>query len=95
MGTQENQPMPPGTEVDQTVISKGKVGFSINSPAPKKLKAAIAGVNYFCAGIGTIVGASDLFTGYQAKVIMFLTGILVLAGGSILVMIGVKPEEEK
>lgn len=95
MGTQENQTIPPGTEVDQTVVSKGKVGFSIKSPAPKKLKAAIAGVNYFCAGIGTLVGASDLFSGYQAKVIMFITGVMVLAGGSLLVMVGVKPATEE
>jgi len=68
---------------------------AFNNPAPEKLKKVMNALIQFCAGLTTAVGATDLFSGRQAKIIMLVLGIVVLACGSIKAAIGVKPEDDK
>lgn len=86
-------------EVDQPVIEKGSLQFGNRSgfkyAAPNKMKVAFKAVNYFAAGAVTLVGATDLFSGTQAKVISFILGVTVLACGAIESATGVKPAEDK
>lgn len=88
----EEKPMPEGIQVDKTVVQPGKVGWHPSMPPPKKLKDMTDAIIYFCAGAGGIVGATDLFTGYQAKVIALVLSCIILACGALQKGIGVKPD---
>lgn len=92
---EETEQIPKGIEVQETVVQRGTVGLSFKNPAPDKLKRVIAALTYFCAGLMTTVGATDLFSGRQAKIICFILGIVILALGALGMTIGVKPAEEK
>lgn len=76
-----------------TVQFMNKSAF--NNPAPEKLKKVMNAIIQFCAGLTTAVGATDLFTGRQPKVIMFVLGVVMIACGSIKAAVGVKPADEK
>jgi hypothetical protein len=95
----ETKPIPDGVEVTENVIQPGKVTFlnkeAINNPAPQKMKRIIKALNYFCVGLMTAVGGSDLFSGGQAKVIVFVIGVFLLAIGSLEFLTGVKPVDDK
>ncbi len=95
----ESTPVPEGIEVAKPEIVKGEVNFmnkaGFNNPPPSKLKVVLEALQAFCAGLVTMVGATDLFTGNQPKVIMFILGIISMACYVILKSIGVKPAEEK
>lgn len=96
---EETKPIPEGVEVSENVIKPGTVSFmnktAVNNPAPEKMKRIIKALNYFCVGLMTAVGGSDLFTGGQAKVIVFIIGLFLLAIGSLEFLTGVKPVDEK
>lgn len=86
--------LPDGIEVSKPVIEQGKVVPSFKYPAPDKMKRVIKGLNYFIAGLVTAVGATDLFSGGQAKVISFILGVVILALGALELSTGVKPAEK-
>lgn len=94
----QEKEIPQGVEVDKQVVEEGKVKFgtktAMSNPAPAKMKRIIKALNYFCVGLITAVGATDLFTGYQSKVIVFIIGVFVLALGSLEFLTGVKPVDE-
>lgn len=89
----QTEHIPTGIEVTEPVIAHGKVGFSLSSPAPEKMKRVIKALNYFIAGLVTTVGATDLFSGRQSKIICFVLGVIVLALGALELATGVKPPE--
>lgn len=93
--SEQKEPLPHEIEITKPIMSKGKIGFSFVDPAPEKLKRIIKALNYFIAGLVTTVGATDIFTGGQAKVICFILGIAVLALGSLELGLGVKPSEDQ
>lgn len=81
-------------EVDKPEIQEGKIKFLgkagfFNSP-PTKLKIIVRAVQGTCVGIITLVGGSDLFSGGQAKKIVFLLGVLSIIAESILKATGVE-----
>lgn len=92
---EENKPV----EVDQPVQTPGKVQFmtaaGFSNPPPVKLKRILAALKYFCVSLITMVGATDLFSGRQAKIICFILGAFVLLMGAIEFATGVKPVEDE
>lgn len=96
---QHQREVPEGVEIDKQVVEEGKVKFgtktAMTNPAPAKMKRIIKALNYFCVGLITAVGATDLFTGTQTKVIVFVIGVIVLALGSLEFLTGVKPIEDE
>lgn len=86
-------------EVQATEVTTGKVSFMTKSgfanPPPIMLKRICAALKYFCVSLITAVGATDIFTGGQAKVICFSLGIAILLIGGIEMATGVKPIEEE
>jgi hypothetical protein len=98
---QNIQPLPPeSVEVSQpAVVPKGEIKFAtmegLKYQPPAKLQVAVKVINYFCAGLVTMVGATDLFSGRQAKIICFILGALVLLCGAVEKATGVKPTETK
>jgi len=96
MSEDEIKPIAPGTvEVDQPALVKGKVEFLTKAgrrnPPPAKLKSWTDGIMAFCSGLVISVGATDLFSGYQSKVICFVLGIISLGCFAIQKATGVKP----
>lgn len=87
-----DQKIPEGVEVDKPVIQEGKVVIKFDGPPPRKLRMVCEAIIYFCAGMGGVVGATDLFTGYQAKIIAVVLSSVILACGAILKAIGVEPK---
>lgn len=91
--------IPAGVEVDKPVMAEGEVKFAtktaMNNPAPAKMKRIIKALNYFSVGLITAVGATDIFTGKQAKIIVFVIGVFVLALGSLEFLTGVKPVDDE
>lgn len=93
-----DQKMPEGIEVEQPVIKPGTVELfnkaAFTNPAPAKMQRIIEALNYFIASLVTTVGATDLFTGKQSKVICFILGITVLGLGALKIVFGVRPEDK-
>lgn len=81
--------------ISQPAVVKGKVEFMTKAgrknPPPARLKAWTDGIQAFCSGLVISVGATDLFTGYQAKLICFVLGAVALACFCIQKATGVKP----
>lgn len=86
-------------EVSVPVIQQGKVKFmnasGFSNPAPDKLKRVLTAIRYTLVGLITAVAGTDLFSGYQSKVITFSLGIMILACGGIELATGVKPLPEE
>lgn len=82
-------------QVDQPSTVKGKVEFMTKAgrknPAPIKVKAWTDGIAAFCSGSMALVGGTDLFTGYQAKIIALLLGLVGVACFAIQKGTGVRP----
>lgn len=95
---EKTKPIPEGIEVAEEVIQPGTVQVmnraAFNNPAPAKMQRVIKALNYFIAGLVTTVGATDLFSGGQSKIICFILGVIVLALGAMELAFGVKPEEK-
>lgn len=94
-----NEPTPTATDeitVDTTAVSKGKVTVfgNINNPTPTILARATKALRYFATAMITMVGATDLFTGGQVKIICFILGVTILALGAVDIIIGVEPEKK-
>lgn len=91
---EENKPI----EVEQPITAPGKVQFmtaaGFNNPPPAKLKRVLAALKYFSVSLITMVSATDLFSGGQAKIINFILGVAILSMGAIELATGVKPVEE-
>ncbi len=89
---------PKQIEVDETVTKTGTVEFmnqaAFNNPAPDKMKRALAAMKYTFVGLITMVSGTDLFSGYQAKIICFVLGVFILICGGIELSTGVKSIEE-
>lgn len=85
-------------EVAVPEVQKGTVSFmtkeAFRNPAPEKLKRVLKALNYFAVSMITMVSATDLFSGYQSKVICFILGIFILLLGAIGLATGVKTEED-
>ncbi len=81
-------------EVEMPAVVKGDVRFlskaAFLNPAPDKLRKFLTGARYFSVGAITIVSASDLFSGYQAKVINLVLSVLILLLGAIEAATGVE-----
>ncbi len=82
-------------EVKESVLKKGTVNFmtadGFSNPAPQMLKRILTGMRYTFTGMITLVAGTDLFTGYQSKLIcLILSGLILLTGG-IEISTGVKP----
>jgi hypothetical protein len=86
--------IPQQIEVQEPAVKTGtvemfnKAGF--NNPAPDKLKRVLTAMRYTFVGLITMVSGTDLFTGYQSKVISFSLGVAVLICGAIELGTGVK-----
>lgn len=91
----EETPLPEGIEVSKPVIEKGKVVASFKHPAPERMRRVIKALVYFCSGLGGVIGATDVISSSDLKVIMLFQAIIILALGSLEIFIGVKPAEEK
>jgi uncharacterized membrane protein YphA (DoxX/SURF4 family) len=89
--------IPDGIEVDKPVMKQGEVkAFSwdaMTNKPPRKLDLVLNAIMYFCTGLIATVAGSDLFTGYQSKVICFILAVIVLACGACKVAIGVVPKD--
>jgi len=86
-------------EVDVPILQKGEVkmfnksGFT--NPAPDKLKRVLTAIRYTLVGGITMIAGTDLFSGYQSKVICFILGVCILVCGGIELGVGVKPLPEE
>lgn len=90
-----NEPAnPESVEVDTTKQSKGKIVFSANFPTPTLLARITKALRYFAVSLITMVSATDLFDGGQAKIISFCLGVFILLTGAVDIMIGVKPDDK-
>lgn len=94
MGTEEIKP--DEVQVDTTTIQKGKVTFfgKPSNPTPTILARATKALRYFSVSLITMVSATDLFSGGQAKIISFCLGVFILALGGVDIVIGVEPEKK-
>lgn len=90
---EEEQPI----QVDTTAPSTGKVTFfgNVSNPTPTILARATKALRYFAVSLITMVSATDLFTGGQAKIISFSLGVFILALGAVDIVVGVEPENKK
>jgi hypothetical protein len=92
---EKEEPKP--IEITVPEVKKGTIEFmnkaAFINPTPEKLKRFFEGIRYFCAGLIASVGATDLFTGRQPKIIAFILGVVILATGAAEKAIGVKPAE--
>lgn len=85
-------------EVEVPVTKESTVSFmtpsGFSNPAPLKLKRVLTALRYFCVGLITAVSGTDLFTGYQSKIISFCLGVVILSLGAIELGTGVKETEK-
>ncbi len=89
---------PDQVEISKPVLEKGTVQFmnkaAVNNPAPDKLKRVLTAIRYTFVGLITMVSATDLFSGYQSKVISFCLGVAILICGGIELGTGVKSADD-
>ncbi len=81
-------------QVDTTKSQKGTVKFFGNPKlkTPTILARVTKALRYFSVGIITMVSATDLFSGGEAKIINFGLGVFILLLGSVDMFVGVEPE---
>ena len=85
-------------EVQKTVEKKGKVRFNlqqIGNPTPVLAKRICTAARYFIVSLIGLISASDLFTGGQAKLLIFCGTVLIFLIGAIEICIGLEPAETK
>lgn len=84
-------------QVDTTEQQRGEVKVltkdAFHGNTPTILARVTEGIRYFSAGLVVAVGATDLLTGKQAKVVCFILGVVVLLCGAIDRAVGVVPKE--
>lgn len=76
-----------------TVQIMNNAGF--NNPAPMKLKRVLTAIRYTLVSLITAVGATDIFSGGQSKLIVFVLGLIIILTGGIELATGVKPIDDK
>jgi len=85
-------------EVDVPQMKKGTIQFmnkaGFNNPAPDKLKRVLAALKFSFVSIITMVSGTDLFTGYQSKIISFTLGLAIIILGGVELATGVKSIDE-
>lgn len=83
-------------QVDTTKITTGKVTFfgPINNPTPTLLARVTKALRYFAVSLITMVSATDLFSGGQAKIVSFCLGVFILLLGGVDIVIGVEPDKQ-
>ena len=88
---------PEKVEVDTTKLTTGKVTFfgPIKNPTPTLLARITKALRYFAVSLITMISATDLLTGGQAKVTNFCLGVFILALGCVDIVIGVEPEKKE
>ena len=90
---------PKQIEVNEPVVKTGTVEFlnkaAFNNPAPDKLKRVLQAIKYTFVGLITMVSGTDLFSGYQSKVISFTLGVCILICGAVELGTGVKSIDEE
>lgn len=89
---------PEVVEVEKTVEKTGTVKLGINqwsNPTPIIWKRICTAARYFIVSLIGLVSASDLFTGGQAKLIIFCGTVLIFLIGAIEVFIGLEPADKK
>lgn len=84
-------------EVDTTKLTAGKVTFfgPIKNPTPTLLARITKALRYFAVSLITMISATDLLSGGQAKVTNFCLGVFILALGCVDIVIGVEPESKQ
>jgi hypothetical protein len=97
---QESTPIKPDeVVVNQPTVQKGTIQFMNKSgwmnPAPIKVKVITDAIKDFVSGLIVSVGATDIFSGHQAKAMCFGLGIVGLACGVISRATGVKSNNDK
>lgn len=94
MGTQE-KPIPENVvEVDKKVLRKGTLGWHPKYPTSTKLRLICETIVYTNAGVTALISGSDIFSGYQVKVLGFILGVTALVAGGVIKATGVKPASE-
>ena len=90
-------------EAERVVIEKPvektgtiRMGLNqINNPTPVIWKRICTASRYFIVSLIGLISASDLFTGGQAKLLIFCGTVLIFLIGAIEIFIGVEPPEKK
>lgn len=87
---------PEEIQVDTTTVTKGKVTVfgKMSNPTPTLLAKITKALRYFSVSLITMVAATDLFSGGQAKIISFCLGAFILLLGGIDIVIGVEPDKK-
>lgn len=81
-------------EIEKSVEQKGTVKFNLDqtgNPTPAKWKRVSTALRYSFVGMITMISGSDLFNGYQSKIISFTLGVCILITGAIDLFMGVEP----
>lgn len=95
MNDMPEQPEP--IQVDTTKEEKGQVKFftkgAFKGDTPTILARVTEGIRYFATALIATVGATDLFTGRQPKIICFILAVVILLCGTIDKAVGVVPKE--
>lgn len=83
-------------QVDTTKLATGKITVfgKMSNPTPTILARATKALRYFSVSLITMVSATDLFTGGQAKIISFCLGVFILMLGGVDIVIGVEPDKK-
>lgn len=85
-------------QVDTTKQTEGTIRIGakgIANPTPTLLARVTKALRYFAVSLITMVSATDLFDGGQAKVISFCLGVFILALGGVDIVIGVEPDKKE
>lgn len=88
---------PTTTEVDTTKQSTGTIRVGLKgaqNPTPTILARATKALRYFAVSLITMVSATDIFDGGQAKIINFSLGVFILATAAVDILIGVEPDSQ-
>ena len=93
----DEQQKPEKVEVDTTKLTTGKVTFfgPIKNPTPTLLARVTKALRYFAVSLITMISATDLLSGGQAKVTNFCLGVFILALGGVDIVIGVEPDKKE
>lgn len=86
-------------EVETPIQKEGSVQFmtkaAFGNSAPLPLKRILSAIRYTCVGGITMVAGTDLLSGWQAKVVTFCLGVVILILGGVEVATGVAPEKKE
>ena len=84
-------------EVETTKDTVGTIRVGVKgmqNPTPTLLARVTKALRYFAVSLITMISATDLLTGGQAKVTNFCLGVFILALGGVDIVIGVEPDKQ-